>query len=101
MIFVEAIETHLSPDRETARAQAVNVASAKKIGAARDMLGIIQSARDMLRRENEKEPVISDTIPDDIRFKLGAAWALSEVLGIPDACNKLNTRKDETEGTDE
>lgn len=62
-----------------------HIADIRRVGYARAFLGAIEIKRDQLRDINETSPAICDEdLSKDIRFRLGAVWALNWVLSIPD-----------------
>jgi hypothetical protein len=65
-----------------------DLASAKSIGASKAILDYAKGTRDQLRVSNETNPVMSDNIVEDFRFKAGKIAAYNEILGLPDRAIK-------------
>jgi hypothetical protein len=72
-----------------------DVYEAGSIRAARAILKAVEIRRDEVRRVNETEPVISDAINKDFRFKLGMVYALNWILELPEQARiYINTLPD-------
>jgi len=61
---------------------------ARAVGAVQAEHRTIERMRDKVRAENETDPMISEKIKKDFRFKAGYIAALNWVLGIPDEVQK-------------
>ena len=67
-----------------------HIADIRQVGYARAFLEGIEAKRDQIRATNETNPAICDEdLSKDIRFRLGAVWALNWVLSIPDAARVI------------
>jgi hypothetical protein len=74
----------------------VNLQGMRHVASAQSYMRVIGLIRDKLRADTESRPMISDDITKDFRFKIGAIWALNEVLSIPDEAEKLIANIEET-----
>jgi len=70
-----------------------HIADIRRVGYTRAFLDAIEIKRDQIRATNEINPAICDEdLSKDIRFRLGAVWALNWVLNIPDEVRSFLTK---------